>query len=349
VFDRIAIAELGQRTGLFARRVCGAHETRMPRPRRRPHNEHRFSYTRCMRTRRIALGVAALACATAAGACLIDIPDVSDGAAGDGGVRDTGPVCDACGAAPGFSPVFFALDRATQCPPGTSGTDVVADPGDAGPGACTCSCGIASPPSCFPASLPTAYDPTCSTTGSVLQIPAAGCLVSSGALGGTHASVAPFVPDGGTCTDVPSSDPSKVATVPARRCTPTACDATICSPVNGFQGCFEAPGDVTCPNGLVKHLVGSSVDLTCGCTACSIEVDGGCEGTITLYSGADCGSPIEAPIVVDDTCQANSAAQGTTYASLTYTPSLVGVRCVAGAGEAANVSLLQESTICCAP
>lgn len=297
----------------------------------------------------------------AAGACAIDIPDVvgADGGADvvaldvvgtEGGpVFDAGPSCDACGAPAGFSPVLFALDRSTPCPSGTTDTDLVADP-DGGVGACTCACNVTAQPSCFPATVQSFYSANggnCTTSGATLLFPAdGGCVMKSATLGGSAIQLDPFVPTGGACSDVPTSDTSKVSTVAARMCT-ASCASETCAAATGYRACFAAAGDVACPSNLEKHTVGAALDLACACGACSITVDGGCEGTLTVFKNPDCTNIVEkAP--VDGTCTPNTAPQGSSFQSVSYAPSLVGLGCAAGAASP-TVGLTQVGTICCPP
>ena len=291
-----------------------------------------------MRARLIVLG--ATAGALAIGACLVDIPDVESG-------------CDACAAAPGFVPVLFALDRAASCPPGTLSSDVVADPGDAGPGACACSCSVSTQPSCYPANVPTAFDltttPTCNQTGLTLQIADAGCVQKSGTLGGGHVSLSPSPPVGGACSVVAEPDAAAVPSALGRVCAAGSCAGAACVASAGFRACFSQAGDVACPSGLEKHVVGSAVTVGCACAPCAMVIDGGCEGTVTLYANADCTSAIEAPIPVNGTCEGNTVDAGTAFKSAAWSPSLVGIGCSAGEASVTGVDLAARATICCPP
>ena len=307
------------------------------------------------------VALAMAAAGLAAGACVIDIPDVvgdggadaasdvaTDSADGDS-VFEAGP-CDACGAPAGFSPVLFTLDRSTPCPTGTSDTDLVADPGDAGAGACTCGCSVSSQPSCLPASLLSFYNgngqQTCTVSGVTVQIPdGGGCVTMTGNIS-ADIQFDPFVPAGGTCSDVPASDPSKVATSAARICT-APCGSVTCAAASGFRPCYASSGDVACPNGLEKHTVGAAPAVVCSCGACSMSVDGGCEGTVTLFKNPDCTNPVES-VPVDGTCTANQAP-GSQVQSVSYAPTLVGLGCKGGTPSVTSVGLTQPVTVCCPP
>jgi hypothetical protein len=310
-----------------------------------------------MRLGPVAYAVASLASALAGCAGLVaclTVSDVSSGATPADASADTSAACHACGAAPGFSPLLFALDRATSCPAGTLASDVLADPDSAAAAACACDCVVSNPPSCLPATLATGYDvsqdPTCGNTGFTYQVAGAGCATTTtGLLGTGHISIAPFATGAsGACTTIPSKNPSAVSTIAARSCAPVSCSSPHCSAVPGFRACFGAPGDLECPAGLEKHVVGAAVALACTCSACSPSDAGACQGTVTFYANGDCTGALGPSFAVDGSCQSTTLGTNTTTKSVRYAPEFVG-GCVAGQASVESVGLTNPSTICCPP
>lgn len=310
--------------------------------------------------------------ALAFAACFVDVPDVvgpdaqgpdaaeGGGGGGDGGGGDGGmdvfipvPSCDAgtCGAPTGFQPVLFATDRSGACPGGTTSVDVAADPA-AQAGSCSCDCAVTRDPPCVPQLLPHARDttsqPTCNQQGSPWLIVDGGC--NTPVQGYPHSlsmhwSLAPMPPlDAGTCSGNATGDPSKVAFVAARLCVDPTCKLA-CSPAGGFAACVQAPGDVPCPMPLKKHLVGLSVSVACSaCSGCAVAVDGGCRGTLAVYSDSMCQTQLAGALPVDGTCFANGNV-GTDVNSFRYTPS-VATTCIPGT-SVGTASITQTQTVCC--
>jgi len=299
-------------------------------------------------------------------ACFVDLPDVvTDGGGNDGGgdgafdalpdIVIPPPSCEAgaCGAPQGFQPVLFAADRNTPCPNGTTSFDMVANPGDAGAGACTCDCNVTAQPTCVPQTLVHNLDtnapnnPLCTTAGGTWLLVDGGCNNSGPHPLTSHWSVPPgSVVDAGKCTGTAAANPSAVPSTPSRMCMDATC-TTACAPAVGFSECFQATGDVPCPSGLTKRSVGTAIAVTCGsCSACAVSADGGCQGTLSLYSDTACATLLEAPIGVDGGCVTNAAANQTIN-SYQYSASLVGLTCTPGTSSATSVSLNQPQTICC--
>jgi hypothetical protein len=77
-----------------------------------------------------------------------------------------------------------------------------------------------------------------------------------------------------------------------------------------------------------------------------VTTDGGCEGTLALYSDTLCANKI-IDVSFDGGCASTGTANGQLASSMKYTPVAVGVGCSAGAANASPVSLTDEITVCC--
>jgi hypothetical protein len=311
------------------------------------------------------VAVGAVVCAAAA--CAIDIPDVIDGggdatspdaAANDVVEIDVQVSCDAgaCGAPAGFAPVLFAADRTTACPTGMQTLDLAADPGTATESACPCDCTVTKQPGCVPTTLNHELDQfasldggiSCTATGTPL--PVDGTCDRIDASTGLHVYAAwsippvpPAVP--GQCTTTAQPDPSAVPSTPARVCVDPTC-AGVCAAPAGFRACAFASGSVACPAGWTEEHHLGTVAVSCNaCSACSVSLDGGCQGTLSLYSDPSCSTLIE-KASVDGGCAANVAFGQTAY-SYMYNPVAVGLVCTPGKSSGGPVSLTGEVTVCC--
>ncbi len=315
-----------------------------------------LSYAERMRWRVLA-AVGVVGAIAAAAACALDIPDVIV----EGGVdAKTGDVdvlqCDDSCAPTGFAPVLFALDRTAACPSGMQTLDLAADPDAAPASACSCGCNVLTQPQCLPTTLTHRIEEfqlpdgsvACNTGGNAFIVDG-GCNMVVDA-GGVSIHFAwqgdPFAPTtDGTCSSTSTVNTAAVPSTASRLCVDPTCTGT-CASQGNFQACVYAQGAVTCPNGFTKtHHVGT-VNLSCSsCSACTVTADGGCQGTLALYSDTNCNSKI-IDVSFDGGC-ASTGANGQTADSMRYTPLLVGVGCNAGTSSVSGVSLTGEITVCC--
>jgi hypothetical protein len=299
-----------------------------------------------------------VAIATAA-ACALDIPDVIvEGGAADVDVPDVPvPQCDDSCAPAGFVPGLFALDRSTACPTGMQTLDLAADPGAAPASVCTCSCNVTSQPECIPATLTHHISQfvgpdgsvACNSGGTPFDVDGGCNLVGDGGQVAIHFGWEgdPFKPTSpGTCTSTASTNAGAVPSTASRLCIDTTCTAA-CASQGSLQACVYAKGDVPCPSGYSKTHHAGTVNVSCSpCSACSVTTDGGCEGTLALYSDTLCANKI-IDVSFDGGCASTGTANGQLASSMKYTPVAVGVGCSAGAANASPVSLTDEITVCC--
>jgi len=150
----------------------------------------------------------------------------------------------------------------------------------------------------------------------------------------------------GACTTNSSGVPSGVPSSPSRLCVDSTCAGT-CKGSGSYQACVYAQGQVACPSGYSQKHRAGTVTVACGsCVGCSVTVDGGCEGTIGLFSDPACGTKM-IDVSMDGGCASTGTANGQTASSLKYTPLVVGTTCNPGKTGPGTVSLAGEITVCC--
>jgi hypothetical protein len=279
--------------------------------------------------RRWLAGITGVFAVGAIASCLVDIPDVVDGSA-DVAV----PMCEGgCGAPVGFSPVLFALDRATSCPPSTTTLDLIADPTIGS--ACACDCTITEPPACARFTVYVDDGGSCNASA-VTVTTSVSCWVNL-VPNRPHWSFVGSQTSEGGCASEPASDAGGVVGTPSRACVDTTCTGN-CQPTTGFQSCFFAVGDRQCPFGLTAHHVGQP-SVSCGaCSACSVKAD--CLGTVSFFSDYSCQNSLGVTQPLN-TCDPEVSNAG----SLFYDPDGGNV-CTPGTSDG-GVSLSQELTVCC--
>jgi hypothetical protein len=107
-------------------------------------------------------------------------------------------------------------------------------------------------------------------------------------------------------------------------------------------------GAVACPPGPLStaHAVGTSATVACSACGCSIAAT--CVGTVTLYTDSSCkDNPYAVP--ADGSCNP-IYKQDSSYNSYIYTGGTPHVTLdVSGTSTAQSTTLVNPSTICCAP
>jgi hypothetical protein len=149
----------------------------------------------------------------------------------------------------------------------------------------------------------------------------------------------------GACTTNATANGSAIPTSPSRLCVDSTCAGT-CANQGNLKACVYAQGDVACPTGFSQAHHAGNVNVSCAaCSACSVTSDGGCQGTIGIFSDFACAQKI-IDVSMDGGCAATGANNQLAY-SLRYTPTVAGVTCNAGKTSVSGVSLAGEITVCC--
>ena len=198
----------------------------------------------------------------------------------------------ACASAPaGFTSVAFA-ESASACPAQFDAVPLRENP-TLGADACTCAhCTTANLPNCTIGAIPAKVDNgsgSCETTGATIQGNGGACTAFSDTMGVDSVIFAPAPAFAGTCASEVLKDVSGVKTDAVQVCVPKSACVNACDPSlgSGFRACYRASGDVSCPASAPnKHLVGASVDLTCGTCACSLTTE--CTGSAVFYDNSAC-------------------------------------------------------------
>ena len=261
------------------------------------------------------------------------------------------------GAVPsGWTLTAFAPNRTAACPGNFTSTDVVASPTSQS-GACTCSCNIASQPSCALGAVTMKYsnDTQCGVTYATYNITTAGACIDYGAGTFTLVSHHAYTKLGltpGSCTTAAVLDKTKVGVTGMRTCSPpTACAEDVCNGAvpAGMRACVVSSGDVACPAGPFSDkvaVVGGDATLSCGgCSACSVTQSPCGNGTVKFWGDANCTSG-KGSITADGNC--NVTGGGSNVNHFTYENPVQNVACNAGASTAA-VDLSTKRTVCCRP
>jgi hypothetical protein len=297
-------------------------------------------------------------------------PSDAGGAVPEGGNPCAGSG-SACVVVPGgWTLVAFASSQATACPAGFGDTtNLVENP--SGANACGCgTCSTTTPPTCNAGTVGVTYDValsvdvgTCDDVGTppaLANSPAGGCgtdldteadyeeldlqFKAPPASGGVCG--APGVP--GTLTFGAYDRSCAPASAAAANCAGGACSPTLAPP---YQACItpESAGVVACPAGAlgVQHVVGTAASFSC--SACPCTVSGTCSaGTLTLYPNADCGHTGTAFTTGDCTNVALSTTSSSFGSYRFRGGTASAITCAATPGVAEDVTLTNETTICCA-
>jgi hypothetical protein len=292
--------------------------------------------------------------------------------AGQDAGSDAGPCANlgaSCVVVPtGWALVAFAPAQSTACPTGFgSELDVVEGP-DAG-SACSCgTCSTTTQPTCASGAVGLSFDTKTSILGGTCLLPRASLANSPAGTCRTDLAAGSYetydlefsapAASGGVCA-APTVTGAVTYTAEDRTCTPVSlaaanCSGGACTPTltSPYEACISwtTPGQVACPAGplSVQHVVGTSA--TFSCSACGCSVTATCAGTLTMYSDIGCSK--NPASFSTGACTAvvggagNSTADFTSYKYSAGAPSKV--KCTATAGTAEDVTLTNETTICCA-
>jgi hypothetical protein len=224
-------------------------------------------------------------------------------------------------------------------------------------------------PTCPAGPIQNKYDQTnmpngCMDTGIPNPMNNAGAcatdLWTGGGYSGYELGYRPPAATGGACSSSATADPSSVTyAAQDTECTPTTplCTAGMpCMPnlPAAYSVCIEQNGDQNCPTTFTqKHVVGTGVSFNCasGC-GCTWPMNLTCTGTFTLYTNNNCtGSPYAFPVSSAGMCVAPMQSIKDNYASYHYAPAPLATQTCTpnGSSAATNLTLTNQTTICCAP
>jgi len=273
------------------------------------------------------------ACGLVSGLDGLGVSDATVDAPSDAGTIDVASPCEAgaCGAPAGFAPIWLATDRNGAC---AGAQDIVMDPTPPGTASCKCSC--TPTPSCVPQPYITVYEGSnCGTFGSLDVVVDGGCNAFDAAVP-ADLRIPAFAPADASCSGSVSGG-GALPSILGRLCSVSDCSA--CAAPAGFQLCYYAAGQATCPDGMKSHVVGTAAQADCAaCSACTTH--GSCGGTFTLYTSSSCtgGSTV---VTVGGVCHGGAG----TYTSTRYVPTFDG-GCTPGASTA-TLDVTSEGTVCC--
>lgn len=276
--------------------------------------------------------------------------NVLDGEAPDSApAGEAGPTHCSCAEVPpaGFSLVAFRTDQNADCVGDLVKDDRVANP-TAGANACTCgACSVTAMPSCLTGNFTLLEDGSNSSAfcnqQQQLAINNGNCVQKQVTLP-YHGKVSAAAPSGGSCTTAASIAKQEAAkTTPVRVCAPTAtgetcaCDAKLA----GFATCFRATGDVACPAGTKKALVGTGANVTCDPCGCNLVNPTCSSAKLDYYSDGNCANHEQT--MDDNSCDFIPSNNSGSYK---YSATAKAT-CQATAAPAGNVALTGTETICC--
>jgi len=287
---------------------------------------------------------------------------MSDGSPyGGSDAAGDGVSASACGSGipSGWSLVIY--DLGPDACPADYGAHDVSGSATLQTGACSCACSVSQNGDCEHGALlvhPSAGGNTsCALDGGWSRdLSGSACTVLNGMLfvSGPHSDqVSPLAPEGGACSDMAQTDPTKITVAPARYCdVPSSQADAVCNGTvpSGFAACIMASGETTCPSGtpfVHSYVVEDSAALQCSsCAGCSVMTT--CSNiTLTGFADTSCSTQnLVAQVGVDGGCNAvNLFTYPAPIAAVEYTAT-ASSSCTPGTSTS-GVQLANPSTICC--
>jgi len=269
----------------------------------------------------------------------------------------------------GWNLVGFAAGNASaSCFSNFSPTSVVEGPSG---GSCTCGCTMTSQPTCPTGPLQNKYDNTispnnCGMTGIPNPMNNNGACATDIYMGGGFAgfdlNYQPPASTGGSCSTTATANPSSVSyAAQDTECTPSTpvcVDGMPCTPgsfPSGYSVCIEQNGNQSCPMTTFtqKHVVGTGVSFGCGTGCiCQWPMNLTCTGTVKLFTDGSCTmGEYDLPASSAGMCVAPKSGIQDSYRSYHYAPAALPTQSCTSTGSsgATNLTLTNETTICCAP
>jgi hypothetical protein len=228
----------------------------------------------------------------------------------------------------GWSWAIYDPDARPACATGYAMPTDVEEGIDAGEATCGCKC-TTTDPNCAAGkvTITSGTNGACNNVTNQMDPADAGCnaVTAFTTTTGTISVTGPTPMDGG-CTPVPSETVPPVGYAnEGRTCAYTetpgggCANGNVCVPNPApFTMCVAQQGSIACPSTFpTQHFVGSMLNDTRGCTACTCGFnEGTCGGTATFYTAAACAAGAQA-IPVDDVCTTGGAH---TWKSFAYAP-----------------------------
>jgi hypothetical protein len=270
------------------------------------------------------------------------------------------PTTSACVSAipNGWSLIIYDLGT-DSCPPTFPAHDV-AGTTTIEAGACSCNCTVTQNGGCALGTLnvhPSVGNGACDLdAGWSKDLNGTGCTVLGVTLSvaGPHSDQATPLPgQGGTCSDAPQADQTKIAAAPTRYCevpppgADSVCNGTVPS---GFAACIMRNGQTTCPSGtpfVHGYLVEDGAALQCSsCAGCTVTTT--CSNaTLTGFSDMAC-SPqsLVGSVDIDGGCNpANLTTYPSSLVAIEYSATASST-CTPGSSTP-SAKLTNPRTICC--
>jgi hypothetical protein len=266
----------------------------------------------------------------------------------------------------GWTLVAFASSQGAACPSGFAApTNLVEGPSAAS--ACACgACSIGTQPTCTAGAITSSFDVhnilgsnTCGSPGTPPTLnndPAGGCDTDlfTGNYAGLDLEYLAPAASGGQCASAGQATGNLSYVSQDGLCAPVVAQGAGCcvpSLAAPYGACVAQSGSVSCPAGTPfteQHVVGTGVTLTC--TDCGCNVTAECGGRVTLFTDTSCMED-EFDVGADGTCHPGPPGLATSFNSYRYVANIpANVACAAtGSSSAANVTLVNEQTICCQP
>jgi hypothetical protein len=254
----------------------------------------------------------------------------------------------------GWSLALFETGRAACPADGSASHDAVAG-GDAGPGACTCSCKMGGPVSCETGTLQLASGAATAACGG----PATSVAVSSEFCATLPEAVAmpaymavPALPPSGSCSATVATNPADLTKDDVRWCdVPSGGAESVCTGAApaGFSACIVHTGDTACPDGSAfgtRTLVSDDVALSCSpCSTCTLTGTCG-SATVAFFSDGNCNNAVIG-LTADGTCSPTDVAN-VSAGSVLYNATVADAGSCVGGGTSATVAPTgTTTTVCC--
>ncbi len=230
----------------------------------------------------------------------------------------------------GWAWAVYSADSRPACATGYGAPSDVEEGIDAGAATCGCGCTTTDPTCASTVAITAGTNGACNNTTTQTDPADASCNVLTTSVNtfanGSNISVTGPAPSGGSCAPTPSQTlPGVGYAHQGRTCAYDAgaqgscAGGTVCvaNPAP-FATCVSQVGDNACPTAFPnQHFVGTTLDDTRGCTACTCTFDAGaCGGSTTFYVNNNCTNKLQ-KIPVDGVCTGASAH---TWTSFTYAP-----------------------------
>jgi hypothetical protein len=241
------------------------------------------------------------------------------------------------------------------CPAGSPASHDGVAGGDAGAGACTCSCTTDGPVSCETGMLQIAGGSATSACGgptTSVAVDSEFCAKLPASLAMPAYMAVPTIPPSGPCSATVATNAAQLTKDDVRWCdVPDGGAESVCTGTapSGFSACIVHPGAATCPEGspfTTRAVVSDDVTLSCSpCSTCTRT--GSCgSATVAFFTDTDCNNAVIG-INADGTCSPTEVANAT-VGSVLYNASVADAGGCVGGGTSATVSPTgTTTTVCC--